>query len=151
MNVAFGPLNLGLPPDEVDERVRRALAATGCEDLAKRPPYHLSGGEKRAVAISAVLAMSPDILVLDEPASNLDPWGRRQLINLLRGFEHTKIIASHDLDMVLGPVPADHCPAPGRGAGRRAHPGDLLRRRAAGGPAAWSGPLSMQARASAGV
>jgi len=100
-DVAFGPLNLGLPLDEVDARVRAALATVGAEHLAKRPPYRLSGGEKRAVAIATVLSMSPNILVLDEPTSNLDPRARRQLITLLAGFKHTKIIATHDLDMVM--------------------------------------------------
>jgi len=100
-DVAFGPLNLGLPFDEVDARVHAALATVGGEHLAKRPPYRLSGGEKRAVAIATVLSMSPNILVLDEPTSNLDPRARRNLITLLHGFEHTKIIATHDLDMVM--------------------------------------------------
>jgi len=100
-DVAFGPLNLGLPPDEVELRVREALARTGVEHLRDRPPYKLSGGEKRAVAIATVLAMSPDILVMDEPSANLDPKARRTLIALLASFHHTKIIATHDLDLVL--------------------------------------------------
>lgn len=100
-DVAFGPLNLGLPPLEVAKRVCGALDTVGCAHLATRPPYRLSGGEKRAVAIATVLAMSPSILVLDEPTSNLDPRARRQFIDLLRSFTHTKIIATHDLDMVL--------------------------------------------------
>lgn len=100
-DVAFGPLNLGLPQEEVGARVLSALATVGCESLRERPPYKLSGGEKRAVAIATVLAMSPSILVMDEPTSNLDPRARRQFIDLLRTFEHTKIIASHDLDMVM--------------------------------------------------
>ena len=100
-DVAFGPLNLGLSPQETETRVNEALEITGTAHLRNRPPYRLSGGEKRAVAIATVLAMSPDILVLDEPSSNLDPKARRQLIDLLRGFKHTKIIATHDLDMVL--------------------------------------------------
>ena len=100
-DVAFGPLNLGLPPGEVESRVQDALNRTDTEHLRQRPPYRLSGGEKRAVAIATVLAMSPDILVMDEPSSNLDPKARRTLIELLAGFKHTKIIATHDLDMVL--------------------------------------------------
>ena len=100
-DVAFGPLNLGLPPEEVEHRVQQALQRTGVEHLRDRPPYKLSGGEKRAVAIATVLAMSPDILVMDEPTSNLDPLSRRTLIELLAGFHHTKIIATHDLDMVI--------------------------------------------------
>jgi len=100
-DVAFGPLNLGLPQDEVDARVQQSLASVNCEHLRGRPPYKLSGGEKRSVAIASVLAMSPDILVFDEPTSNLDPRARRKLICLLQGFKHTKIIATHDLDMVM--------------------------------------------------
>ena len=100
-DVAFGPLNLGLPPEEVEVRVQDALVRTAVDHLRDRPPYKLSGGEKRAVAIATVLAMSPDILVMDEPSSNLDPRARRTLIELLAGFHHTKIIATHDLDMVL--------------------------------------------------
>ncbi|WP_319587178.1 ABC transporter ATP-binding protein [uncultured Desulfobulbus sp.] len=100
-DVAFGPLNLGLPPDEVELRVQQALARVGVAHLRERPPYKLSGGEKRAVSIATVLAMSPDILVMDEPSSNLDPRARRTLIELLTGFQHTKIIATHDLDLVL--------------------------------------------------
>lgn len=100
-DVAFGPLNLGLPPAEVEERVLAALAQVEAEHLRDRPPYKLSGGEKRAVAIASVLSMSPDILVMDEPTTGLDPRARRRLIELLRGFHHTKIIATHDLDLVL--------------------------------------------------
>jgi cobalt/nickel transport system ATP-binding protein len=100
-DVAFGPLNLGLPPEEVEERVMQALATVGAAHLKDRPPYRLSGGEKRAVAIAAVLSMSPAILVMDEPTSYLDPKTRRQLIELLKTFKHTRIIATHDLDMVL--------------------------------------------------
>ena len=100
-DVAFGPRNLGLAEDDVDERVRTALETVGALALRDRPPYKLSGGEKRAVAIATVLAMSPDILVMDEPSSNLDPKARRDLIHLLQSFEHTKIIATHDLDLAL--------------------------------------------------
>ncbi|MBI5444338.1 MAG: ABC transporter ATP-binding protein [Deltaproteobacteria bacterium] len=100
-DVAFGPLNLGLPPEEVETRVTEALGRVDALRLKDRPPYKLSGGEKRAVAIATVLAMSPSILVMDEPTSNLDPRARRHLIELLGTFHHTKIIATHDLDMVL--------------------------------------------------
>jgi cobalt/nickel transport system ATP-binding protein len=100
-DVAFGPLNLGLPPAEVEARVETALAQVGAAHLRDRPPYRLSGGEKRAVAIATVLALHPAILVMDEPSSNLDPRARRLLIGQLRSFEHTKIIATHDLDLVL--------------------------------------------------
>ena len=100
-DVAFGPTNMGLPPDDVEARVRDALTRVGAAHLEDRPPYRLSGGEKRAVAIATVLAMSPNVLVLDEPSSNLDPRARRRLIELLATFTHTKIIATHDLDMAL--------------------------------------------------
>ena len=104
-DVAFGPLNQGLSEPEVRERVTEALERVGAERLADRPTYRLSGGEKRAVAIATVLAMLPDVLIMDEPGSGLDPYGRRLLIGLLRDFRHTRLIATHDLDMVL-----DICP-----------------------------------------
>jgi len=100
-DVAFGPLNQGFPRDEVESLVVYALETVGAAHLKHRPPYKLSGGEKRAVAIATVLSMSPDILLMDEPSSGLDPKARRQLIALLKSFEHTKIIATHDLDLVL--------------------------------------------------
>ncbi len=100
-DVAFGPLNMGLPADVVKERVRETLETVGVLHLINRPTHRLSGGEKRSVAIATVLSMSPDILVMDEPTSNLDPKARRRLIELLKSFKHTKIIATHDLDMVL--------------------------------------------------
>ena len=100
-DVAFGPLNLGLSPEVAAGRVEEALRTVGGLALRDKPPHHLSGGEKSAVAIAAVIAMRPDILVMDEPASSLDPRARRYLIGLLNDFEHTKIIASHDLDLIL--------------------------------------------------
>jgi cobalt/nickel transport system ATP-binding protein len=100
-DVAFGPMNLGLPEDDMDKRVMDALERVGALALRDRPPYRLSGGEKRAVSIATVLAMCPSILVMDEPSSNLDPRARRRLIELLDSFEHTKIIATHDLDMAM--------------------------------------------------
>ena len=100
-DVAFGPLNLGLTGEDVEQRVRDALDRVGVGHLRDKAPYHLSGGEKKRVAIATVLAMSPDILVMDEPTSGLDPFARRQLMGLLREFRHTRIFTSHDLDMVL--------------------------------------------------
>jgi len=100
-DVAFGPLNLGMTKERVIERVNEALTTVGCLHLKDKPPHHLSMGQKRAVTIAAVIAMQPDILVMDEPAASLDPKSRRQLINLLREFKHTKIIASHDLDLIM--------------------------------------------------
>ena len=100
-DVAFGPLNLGLPVAEVERRVVEALQRVGALTLRERPPYRLSGGEKRAVAIATVLAMEPARLVLDEPSSNLDPGARRRLIQLLAGLGQTTFIATHDLDLAL--------------------------------------------------
>jgi cobalt/nickel transport system ATP-binding protein len=100
-DVAFGPLNQNLPKDEVEERVRQSLEQVDALHLADRPPYHLSVGEKRSAAIASVLSMHPDILVMDEPTAGLDPRTRRRLMEQLQQFEHTKIIASHDIDMIL--------------------------------------------------
>jgi cobalt/nickel transport system ATP-binding protein len=100
-DVAFGPLNLGLPPDRVRERVHEALRKVNALPLENKPPHHLSGGQKSAVAIATVIAMAPDILVMDEPAASLDPKSRRSVIGLLNSFKHSKIVASHDLDLIL--------------------------------------------------
>lgn len=100
-DVAFGLGHLGLATDDIEIRVMRALETVGAAHLKSRQPYRLSGGEKRAVAIAGLLVMQPSILVLDEPSSGLDPAARRRLIKLLAGFTHTKIIATHDLDLVL--------------------------------------------------
>lgn len=99
-DVAFGPRNYKLEESEVEGRVIKALETVGIPHLKDRPPYKLSGGEKRIAAIAAVLSMEPDILIMDEPTSALDPKSRRRLINLLKEFTHTKIIASHDMDMI---------------------------------------------------
>lgn len=100
-DVAFGPANSGLSRDDVERRVVDALARVGMSHLRARPPYRLSGGEKRSVAIATVLAMEPDILLMDEPSSYLDPRSRRRLIELLRSFHHTRVIATHDLELVV--------------------------------------------------
>jgi cobalt/nickel transport system ATP-binding protein len=100
-DVAFGPQNQGLSPDDIKLAAENALASVDALPLGDKPPYRLSGGEKRRVAIATVLAMSPDILVLDEPTTGLDALGRRQLINLLGKLQHTRILATHDLEMVL--------------------------------------------------
>lgn len=100
-DVAFGPLNMGLAAAAVEARVSEALTRVEALELRDKPPYHLSGGEKKRVAIATVLSMLPEILVLDEPTNGLDPHARRQLIALLRAFHHTRIVTSHDLDMVL--------------------------------------------------
>ena len=100
-DVAFGPRNLGWPADLIEQRVQAALAQVGAQHLAARPPWRLSGGEKRAVAIAGVLAMQPEVLVLDEPSAGLDPAARRRLIGVLNGCTQTRVIATHDLDLVL--------------------------------------------------
>ena len=100
-DVVFGPINRGIPRPEAEELALRALETVGAAHLRDRPPYKLSGGEKRAVSIATVLAMTPDILVMDEPSAGLDPLARRRLLRLLTAFSHTKIIATHDLDLVL--------------------------------------------------
>ncbi len=100
-DVAFGPLNAGLPPEEVERRVAGALERVGMSRIKDRPPYKLSAGEKRAAALATVLAMEPDVLVMDEPSSHLDPRGRRRLIEWLVSFAHTRIMATHDLELAL--------------------------------------------------
>lgn len=100
-DVAFGPINMGFSEKEVKNRVSEALGKVGMAGSEWRPPHHLSFGEKRRVCIASVLSMSPEILVLDEPSSSLDPRSRRELINLLKGFDITLIIATHDLEMTL--------------------------------------------------
>lgn len=99
-DVAFGPLNMKLPPEEVKRRVEKALEAVGCLDLAKRSPMQLSGGQKRRVAIATVLSMEPSIMVLDEPTSNLDWEARESVAKMIEGFFHTCLIASHDLALI---------------------------------------------------
>ena len=99
-DVAFGPINMGCPEEEVRERVKRALRQVGMSGYERRSPHHLSVGEKKRIAIATVLSMEPEILVLDEPTSNLDPRGRWELIELLRGLPLTKVIATHDLELV---------------------------------------------------
>lgn len=99
-DVAFGPRNLGLSEVEIEKVVDEALSRVGITHLKERAPFNLSGGEKKAATIASVLSMNPEILVMDEPTSGLDPKSRRRLIELLNDFEHTKIITSHDLDMI---------------------------------------------------
>lgn len=99
-DVAFGPRNYGLDENEVQKRVLSALGLVGILHLKDRAPFKLSGGEKRAAAIASVLSMQPDILIMDEPTAALDPKSRRRLMELLVSFKHTKIVTSHDLDMI---------------------------------------------------
>ena len=100
-DVAFGSSNMRLEPEEIRRRVTEALDAVGALDLRGESPFRLSGGQKRRVAIATVLAMEPSVLVMDEPTSNLDPRARRQIIDLIRRFSHTTLIATHDMEMVL--------------------------------------------------
>lgn len=100
-DVAFGPRNYKLDEKEVESRVAKALELVGISHLKDRAPFKLSGGEKRSAAIASVLSMQPDVLIMDEPTAALDPKSRRRVISLLNSFEHTKIITSHDLDMVF--------------------------------------------------
>ncbi len=100
-DVAFAPRNMGLLPEDVEQRVRTAMALTDVQDLASRSPHHLSGGQKKRVAIAGILAMNPQVLLLDEPTAQLDPFSRRQLIRLLSSLPQTQLIATHDLDLAL--------------------------------------------------
>ncbi len=99
-DVAFGPINMGYDEDQVHEAVSRALNEVGMAGFEKRSSHHLSFGERKRVSLATVLAMGPEILVLDEPTSGLDPAGRWSLIELLRGLPVTKLVASHDMDLV---------------------------------------------------
>ena len=103
-DVAFGPANLGVSGAELDELVERTLERVGATGYADRNPHHLSGGEKRRVAIATVLSMDPDVLILDEPTSGLDPAGRRELIDLLSSLTQTQLIVTHDLPLALHPA-----------------------------------------------
>jgi len=99
-DVAFGPLYMGLPVDEVDARVHDALEAVGMGGYEERTSHHLSVGEKKRIAIATVLSMKPEVLVLDEPTAGLDPRARRSLIQLLRELPLTMLVSTHDMRMV---------------------------------------------------
>jgi cobalt/nickel transport system ATP-binding protein len=102
-DVAFGPMNMGLSKDEVEKRVKEALSRVGMEGFEKKPPHHLSGGQKKRVAIAGILAMKPKIMVLDEPTSGLDPKGASQILRLLYKLNQegmTIVISTHDVDLV---------------------------------------------------
>ncbi len=100
-DAAFGPLNMGLDRSKALARAEGALLRLGLSDKKDRSPHHLSDGERRRAAIATVLSMEPDVWVLDEPAANLDPRARRELIALLVDLPGTVVVASHDLDMVV--------------------------------------------------
>ncbi|MCE2456191.1 MAG: ATP-binding cassette domain-containing protein [Dehalococcoidia bacterium] len=104
-DVAFGPIYMGLPQDEIDDRVLHALSLVGLDGYADRMPFHLSGGEKKRAAIATVLSMNPQVLVLDEPSAGLDPRARRGLITLLDRLDQTILVTTHDLHMVKEILP----------------------------------------------
>jgi energy-coupling factor transporter ATP-binding protein EcfA2 len=100
-DVAFGPVNLGLPPDEVRRRVAEALEAVGLEGYQQRFPHRLSVGERKRACLAGVLACRPQLLALDEPTANLDPRCRRQLLGLLQRLDCAQLVATHDLELLL--------------------------------------------------
>lgn len=104
-DVAFGPLHMGLLETEVRQRVARALAQVGMSGFEKRLSYHLSIGQKKRIAIATVLSMEPDILLLDEPSSGLDPRARRALMRLLRDLPLTMLVSTHDMLLVQALLP----------------------------------------------
>lgn len=100
-DVAFGPANLGVEAGELEQRVEAALGVVEAGHLETRVPHHLSGGEKRSVSLATVLVMEPGVLVFDEPASGLDPAGRRELIRTLARLPITQVLVTHDLPLAL--------------------------------------------------
>jgi len=104
-DVAFGPINMGYSETDVQQCVAKALDWVGMTGYEQRSPHHLSVGEKKRIAIATVLSMSPEILVIDEPTSNLDPGSKWSLIGLLKRLPGTKIVASHDLELVQALCP----------------------------------------------
>jgi cobalt/nickel transport system ATP-binding protein len=100
-DVAFGPLNLGLTGDMVRRRVDESLASVGMTGFASRLPHQLSIGERKRVCLAGVLACQPELIAFDEPTANLDPRGRRELINLVLKLACARLIASHDLEMIV--------------------------------------------------
>ncbi|MBQ5320878.1 MAG: energy-coupling factor transporter ATPase [Oscillospiraceae bacterium] len=101
-DIAFGPKNMGLSPDEIDKRVKEAAAFTGVEDYLNKSPFDLSGGQKRRVAIAGVIAMDPEILILDEPAAGLDPKGRDKILGQIKKYQREKgntvLLVSHSME-----------------------------------------------------
>ena len=100
-DMMFAPRNYGLSKVEAEERVDGVLARLGLTELKHRYNHKISGGEKRMAAIATVLAMEPEVMIMDEPSTALDPLNRRTVINTVNGLGMTKLIASHDLDMIL--------------------------------------------------
>ena len=100
-DMIFAPLNYGLSREEAERRVDTALERLGMQELKHRHNHRISGGEKRMAAIATILAMEPEAVLMDEPSSALDPCNRRRVINIIRELPQTKLITSHDLDMIL--------------------------------------------------
>lgn len=100
-DVEFGPFNMGLRGSELEARVNNALEQVGMADFADRAPHHLSFGQRRRVALATVLAMEPEILIMDEPSSNLDPASRRELADIVRKLNVTVLMVTHDLPYAL--------------------------------------------------
>ena len=100
-DMMFAPLNYMVPREEAEKRVDRVLGELGIEELKHRHNHRLSGGEKRMAAIATVLAMEPEMILMDEPTSALDPYNRRLIMNMIGRLPQTKLISSHDLDMIL--------------------------------------------------
>lgn len=100
-DVIFGPLNMGLDLKEAEARTERALKETGMYELRDRAPHHLSGGQKRMVAIAGIRAMKPKVVLYDEPSANLDMRSRRQLIEFIKTSPETVLVSSHDLELIL--------------------------------------------------
>jgi len=103
-DVAFGPLNFGVPREEVAQRVKNALSEVGLQGYEKRSSLHLSYGEKKLASIATILSSNPEIIALDEPTSNLDPYHRRKIIDWIKTSNRTVLVATHDLDMVADTV-----------------------------------------------
>ena len=104
-DVAFGPLHMGIPEDQVQQRVERALAAVGMRGFERRVPHHLSLGQRKRISLATVLSMDPSVLVFDEPTAGLDPRGRRELMGVMASRRETLLVSTHDLAMVAGALP----------------------------------------------
>lgn len=102
-DIAFGPMNLGLSYDEVEKRVEDALKMVGMENYEDKTPHHLSGGQQKRIAIAGIIAMKPELMILDEPTAGLDPDGVEKVLNIMNQLNEegmTLIISSHDIDMI---------------------------------------------------
>lgn len=99
-DVSFGPINLGFAKEKVMEKVKEALKMVEMENFIDKSPHHLSFGEKKKISLATVFSMDPEILALDEPSSNLDPRGKREIVKILEEIKETKIIATHDLEII---------------------------------------------------